>query len=93
MREREIERKLVKAVQKSGGLAVKLVSPGYDGMPDRLVLMPGGRAFFVELKRPKIKPRALQEARHRMLGSLGFTVFVIDDEKKIDEAIHAIQTT
>lgn len=93
MREREIEQTFVKEVRKVGGIAVKLVSPGYDGMPDRLVLMPGGKVFFAELKRLGAKPRPLQESRHRMLRNLGFTVLVIDDKKRIEEAIHGIQTT
>lgn len=93
MREREIEQTFVKEVRKVGGIAVKLVSPGYDGMPDRLVLMPDGKVFFAELKRPGAKPGPLQKSRHRMLRDLGFTVLVIDDKKGIEEAIHEIQTT
>lgn len=50
MREKTIEQHLVKAVKNSGGIAPKLVSPGFDGMPDRLVLLPGGKIGFVEVK-------------------------------------------
>jgi hypothetical protein len=42
MREKDIERKLTKAVMNMGGLAPKFVSPGFDGVPDRLVLLPEG---------------------------------------------------
>ena len=49
MREKVIEQKLVSAVRRSGGIAPKLVSPGFDGMPDRMVLMPGGHIAFVEI--------------------------------------------
>ena len=92
MRERELEKMFTVKVRKTGGIALKLVSPGFDGMPDRLVLMPGGRVFFAELKRPGEKPRPLQIARHRMLTSFGFEVFVIDSIEKLDEVINAIQT-
>ena len=52
MRERFIERKFVEAVKKKGGFAPKFVSPGLDGMPDRIVLFPIGKIAFVELKAP-----------------------------------------
>ena len=52
MRERAIEEKLVQAVRTEGGLAPKFTSPGFDGVPDRLVLLPGGRIAFIELKAP-----------------------------------------
>ena len=74
MLEKSIEKKLADAVKKRGGLAPKFVSPGLDGMPDRIVLMPGGRLAFVEVKAPGKKLRPLQEARHRKLRELGFTV-------------------
>lgn len=92
MRERELEKMFTTEVKKVGGVALKFVSPGFDGMPDRLVLMPGGRTFFVELKRPGEKPRPLQRARHRMLYSFGFAVFVVDSIEKLDEVLNAIQT-
>ena len=52
MREKTIEAKLVKAVRIMGGLAPKFVSPGFDGVPDRLVLLPKGKIAFIELKAP-----------------------------------------
>ena len=61
LRESTIERKLVTEVKKRGGLAVKFVSPGLDGVPDRLVLFPGGVLAFVELKAPGKSLRTLQE--------------------------------
>lgn len=64
MREKKIEAKLTEAVRQRGGLAPKFTSPGFDGMPDRIVLMPGGHMAFVEVKAPGKKPRPLQAARH-----------------------------
>lgn len=72
MREIIVERKLITAVKKRGGICPKWVCPGCDGMPDRMVLLPNGKIGFVEVKAPGEKPRALQLARHRMLRKLGF---------------------
>ena len=83
MKETEIEKKLVRKVKAKGGIAPKFVSPGYAGMPDRLVLLPGGVFAFAELKAPGMKPRPLQVARHRMLRDLGFKVYVIDEVEQI----------
>lgn len=93
MREKAIEQKFREAVKAIGGVAVKFTSPGWDGMPDRLALLPGGRMAFVEVKAPGEKPRPLQEARHRMLRRLGFRVYVLDDEKQIGGIIDEIQAT
>ena len=90
MREKTIERKLVDAVKNRGGLAPKFVSPGFDGMPDRIILMPGGRMAFVEVKAPGKVPRPLQEARHRMLRDLGFAVYVLDDASRIGDVLNEI---
>ena len=84
MKETEIEKKLVRKVKAKGGIAPKFVSPSYAGMPDRLVLLPGGVFAFAELKAPGMKPRPLQVARHQMLRSLGFKVYVIDGMYVID---------
>ena len=90
MREREIERQFAAEVKKHGGIAVKFVSPGFDGMPDRIVLLPGGHMAFVEVKAPGSKPRPLQTARHRLLRALGFKVYVLDDPARIGEIIDEI---
>lgn len=78
MREKDIERELVGAVRKQGGLAVKFVSPGWAGVPDRLLLMPGGKAVFVETKAPGHSLRPLQVKRKRQLEALGFSVYCVD---------------
>ena len=83
MREKQIEQKLVRAVRAAGGLCPKFVSPGLAGMPDRLILLPGGRFAFVEVKAPGEKPRALQLHRHAQLRALGFSVFVLDDPARV----------
>lgn len=93
MREKTIEQKFKAAVKAAEGLAVKFASPGFDGVPDRLALLPGGRMAFVEVKAPGKKPRPLQLARHRQLRQLGFKVYVLDDESQIGGIIDEIQST
>ena len=90
MREKNIEQKFAHAIKAAGGIVPKLVSPGFDGMPDRMVLMPEGRIAFVEVKAPGEKPRPLQLARHRLLRRLGFRVYVLDSEKQITRIIDEI---
>ena len=89
-REKTIEQSLNKAVKSYGGIAVKLVSPGLAGMPDRLVLFPGGRLGFVEVKAPGRKPRAIQEVRHKQFRQLGFKVYVLDSKEQIGGIIDDI---
>ena len=78
MLERHVEQALVDAAKLAGGWAPKWVSPGHDGVPDRIVLMPGGRIVFVELKAPGERPTPLQAKVHEKLTALGFNVDVID---------------
>lgn len=92
VREKEIEKKLTLAVKKLGGICPKFVSPGFDGMPDRIVLLPMGRFGFVEVKAPGKKPRPIQTARHKLLQQLGFKVYVLDSEEQIGEILDEIQT-
>ena len=83
IREKTVEQKLVSAVKAKGGLCPKLVSPGMDGLPDRMLLFPHGRITFVEVKAPGKKPRALQEHRMEQLQLLGFRVFILDHPGQI----------
>lgn len=93
MRENVIERQLAMAVKKMGGMAVKFVSPGLDGVPDRIVLLPDRKIAFVELKAPGKKPRPLQEKRSRQLEALGFPVYVIDGVEQIGGVLDEICAT
>lgn len=77
MLESEVEKKLVQGVKKMGGLCLKWVSPGFAGVPDRIVILPGGTVFFVELKqdRGRLSPR--QKVVHKKLKELGISVITI----------------
>jgi len=83
MREKIIEEKLTKAVKQNGGVCWKFTSPGTDGVPDRIVLMPGGKIAFVEVKAPGKKLRALQIRRKRQLERVGFSVYCLDSLEQI----------
>lgn len=93
MRESDIERKLKTKVEKLGAKVLKLTSPGMNGMPDRLVLVPGGRTYFVELKAPGKKLRPLQQKRFDELRQLGFDVRMIDSEHLIESFIDEVMLT
>ena len=91
LREKTIEAALVKEVKRRGGICPKFTSPGMDGMPDRLVLLPHGRFCFVEVKAPGEKPRPLQVHRHKQLKRLGFKVYVLDGFEQIEGILDGIE--
>ena len=85
--EKKLERNLREAVKKLGGWSIKILSTHVTGLPDRLVLMPGGRLFFVEVKTTKVKPRKIQLAIHKKLQALGFKVEIVDNSERIKELL------
>jgi hypothetical protein len=91
MNEKYIEKKFVEAVKMAGGLAPKFISPSFNGVPDRIVLLPEGHMAFVELKASGKKMRPLQIRRKKQLEVLGYRVFLVDDVSKIGGVIDEIQ--
>ncbi|PWV90240.1 VRR-NUC domain-containing protein [Paenibacillus cellulosilyticus] len=87
MRERTIEKRFCSEVKKHGGQAFKFIPPGYAGAPDRVVLCPGWRTYFVELKAPGEKLRPLQVKRAEELRKMGYPVYCIDSIAGIDDFI------
>lgn len=89
--EKEIERKLRRIVENLGGRCLKWVCPGWSGVPDRIILLPGGRIIFAELKRPSGSVVSdLQKYWRRVLEGLGFTVWLIYDERDLNEKALAL---
>lgn len=83
--EKEIERRLVNMVERHGGRCLKWTCPGWSGVPDRLLLLPGGRVYFVETKRPKGgRLSALQRKWQEWLTALGFFCAVVWDVSDVD---------
>ena len=91
LRERDIEGRLAKAVKELGGMCPKFTSPGFAGMPDRIVLLPGGRIGFVEVKTKGKVPRPLQQKRHQQMRDLGYKVYVLDDARQINDVLEDIR--
>ncbi len=91
MREKDIEQYLVRRVRESGGAAYKFVSPGNAGVPDRIVLLPGGIIAFAELKAPGGRTRPLQDAQINKLRKLGQRVYVLDTKSRIDEFLEEVK--
>lgn len=92
MLEKTVERHLTQEAKRRGGLALKFVSPGMDGVPDRILLLPCGRIAFVELKAPGKTLRPLQVRRKAQLEGLGFSVYYVDGIGQIGGVLDAIQS-
>ena len=93
MQEKNVEQQLVRAVKAMGGFSPKLTSPCTDGMPDRLVLFPGGKLAFVEMKAPGMQMRPLQVRRKRQLEALGFRVYCVDRLEQIGGVLDEIRSS
>ena len=93
MREKQIEQRLVREVKRLDGLCPKWVSTGLAGVPDRIILLPGGRIAFAELKAPGQMPRPLQQHRIEQLRQLGFRVYIIDKINQIGGVLDEISAT
>lgn len=85
MDEKYLEKQLFQRIRACGGHALKFTSSSEIGYPDRLVLLPGARAVWVELKSPGQKPRKIQMIRHEELKKFGFDVYVIDSIDKLNK--------
>ncbi|MCO7125097.1 VRR-NUC domain-containing protein [Sporolactobacillus shoreicorticis] len=90
MQESRLERRLEREVKRLGGIAAKWVSPGLAGVPDRILLFPGGRIIFVEMKAPGKPLRVLQAKRRQQLTNLGFKAIKIDSDQQIDDLIREV---
>lgn len=88
MLEKDLEKYFVNQVKNAGGLVYKFVSPGHSGVPDRLIIMPSGRAFFAELKAPGGKLRPLQDKEISRLVHHGINVYLLDSKEQVDELMH-----
>ena len=88
--EKAVEAYLRQRVKAAGGIALKLVCPGWTGVPDRLIVLPGVRVYFAETKDLGKKPRLKQQLMHERLRALGFQVFVPDSKDAVDSMLEEI---
>ena len=97
MRERDIEKWLRHQIESMGGLAFKFSSPGNDGVPDRLAVLPGGIIYFIELKTDRGRLSPIQKWQQDRLDALGAQVRTVrgmdEAEEFIEEVRDAIQAT
>ena len=84
MKEREVESHLVAVVKRLGGECRKVRWIGRQGAPDRLVMLPGGVAWWIELKRPGGRVEAHQAREHARMLAMGQRVLVLDTIDKIN---------
>ena len=91
LKEKDIEKYLRDEIKKVGGIAYKFVSPGNAGVPDRLVLLPDGLMFFIELKAPGKKTRPIQDRQAGRIRRLGFKVEILDSKNKVDYFIKFVK--
>lgn len=89
--EKDIEKKLRTKVESLGGWCLKWVCPGWSGVPDRIVLLPGARIYFVETKRPKGGTlSALQKKWRKWLTELGFSYSVVWTYEELEQFLQYI---
>lgn len=84
MKEYAVEKYLILVARAHGGMCLKFISPGIAGAPDRIVILPGGKIGFAEMKAPGRRPRLLQRAVIRTLYKCGCRVAVIDNLKSAE---------
>ncbi len=89
--EKLLEAKMRDKIRALGGWAVKFWPVSLAGFPDRMVLMPKARIYFVELKSESKTPTPIQKIMHTKLRRLGFDVFVIDSAELLIEFLNKVQ--
>jgi hypothetical protein len=90
IKERDVERYFKAQLEKRGALVFKFVSPGQAGVPDRVVLLPGGRVVFAEMKAPGEKPRPLQRAVFARMARAGHPVYIIDSREAVKKFMEEV---
>lgn len=87
--EKVLEKKLVKWIKEAGGKCIKLSSQFNTGLPDRMIMLPGGHIFYCELKSTGKKPTKMQEVLHNEIRALGFRVYIVDSTDELSEMLKA----
>lgn len=93
IREREVEGYLIKRLKRQGLACIKFIPDQVNGMPDRLVLLPGSRVLWVELKTKGGALSEIQKLRHRELSDRGHDVVVVWNKEQVDELVQSLAST
>lgn len=88
--ENQLEEKLRKKIKELGGIALKFVSPGRAGVPDRIILMPQGKIYFVEMKSPRGEVNPIQKYVFEKFEELGFKVHILNSDDAIKNFLEKI---
>lgn len=89
--ERDVEQYLVQCTKSLGGACFKFVSPGYNGVPDRILLLPGAKIAFVEVKRPDGgRVSQLQIYWIQIIRKLGFTAEIVKNKVEVDALLRSL---
>lgn len=90
MKESKIEAHLKKEIAKINGLCLKWVAPGTRGVPDRIIIMPKGKTYFIEMKQEKGKLHPLQKYVHKQFATRGHSVYVLWSKQDVDDFISEV---
>lgn len=93
MQEVNVEKYLIRYVKDKGGLCLKFISASMRGLPDRVVILPQGKIFFVELKAKGKKPRPEQKRVHKLFSSLGVKVYTADSKEKVRSVVDEVYSS
>lgn len=93
MQEANVEKYLIRYVKDKGGLCLKFISASMRGLPDRIVILPQGKIFFVELKAKGKKPRPEQTRVHKLFSSLGVKVYTADSKEKARSVVDEVYSS
>ncbi len=93
IREREVESYLIKRVGMLGYKCIKFIPDQVNGMPDRMILLPGSRVLWVELKTKGGALSEIQKLRHRELREQGHEVVVVWNKEQVDELVQSLAST
>lgn len=93
MQEANVEKYLIRYVKDKGGLCLKFISASMRGLPDRIVILPQGKIFFVELKAKGKKPRPEQTRVHTLFSSLGVKVYTADSKEKVRSVVDEVYSS
>lgn len=93
MQEANVEKYLIRYVKDKGGLCLKFISASMRGLPDRVVILPQGKIFFVELKAKGKKPRPEQTRVHKLFSSLGVKVYTADSKESVRSVVDEVYSS